>query len=1495
MRRLLLSLLALMAIAIGAKPQDMTATPLTLEAVEAGTINVINPNGLTIEYNKNGGGWTGSTANPISITVAATDVVQFRGDNETYLAFGEQGELPTRFTATNSVYLYGNVMSLISSTGFATLKELTDNSEWGIGSNLAYLFTTPESEYSPFPKENTTILNHPTKDIVLPATTLTPSCYMYMFSGCAGLTRAPQLPATTLADGCYHRLFDNCTSLQVAPTLPAKKLAGFCYSSMFAGCTSLNYVKCMATDASAGLCFEGWMEGVPEGGTFVKASTNDSYATGIDGIPEGWMVQNATEADGDMGMTPLTMEAIADGTFTITNPQRLNIKYKKNDGNWTLFYSTTFTIEVAAGDKVQFKAINASYCNEGSNATHFSSSADCYVYGNVMSLIKETIYSTNKELTGQYALAYLFANADLTPNNTLKSHPYNELVLPATTLTNKCYTGMFHGCQGITEAPLLPATTLGTYCYDGMFKGCTGLKEAPQLPAEKLNMGCYANMFNGCTGLTKAPMLSARVVSASAYDNMFAGCSHLNYVKCLATSLGSNATTNWLDGVAATGTFVKMSQMRDFATGADGIPTGWTTQGATEDDGDYGATPLTLEAVTAGIITISNPNEVPVHYVIIRKSGMQQYRNNVKDKTVSFDVEPGDKLTFKGNGSTNAYGNIQTGMGYQIKSTADVYVYGNVMSLTGSTDNTVLTGNMNFACLFGSDNPAEANTTIKSHPTKDLVLGATTLTESCYTFMFAGCQGLTRAPELPATELAPICYHRMFGNCTALTAAPVLPAPTLVEECYFAMFDGCSSLNYVKCLATNLGEHNTDSWLNDVAAKGTFVKADDANWTLNSPDGIPAGWITTDTPLTIEAIEDGTTVTIANNLKLPIEYSTDGGTTWTTKSDATITISDIAEGATVQLRGDNACYSQGSKAKSTIITTDKDAYAYGNVMSLVSSTGYATATTLTADYALYMLFYQNTHLKSHAEKELVLPATSLTENCYGGMFNGCTALTKAPALPATTLVKRCYWYMFSSCTSLATAPELPATNLAESCYGYMFQNTGLTTAPTLPATSLSAYCYQSMFRVCKQLDTAPVLPATTLAENCYDNMFRATGLTIMPELPATTLADYCYNFMFANCTSLVTTSMLPATTLADGCYQRMFNGCTNIVTAPELPATELADLCYNDMFMDCTALKNAPELPATTLVPYCYTMMFYGCSSLEKAPVLPAATLTGGCYEHMFMDCSKLNYVKCLATDLCDESSTDGWLTNVAATGTFVKAAGADWSGNVATEGEWEYNGEYVSTTFINGIPEGWTAKSIYPVTMPASGICTFSVSDAVAMPAGLNAYTCSTFDSNASTISMQAVSGTVIPAATGVLLRGEAGAVFELEPAIETSEPIEGNSLVAVTEPTHVPAAANGYINFMLSKGKFIRIQEDDDDVKMPANKAYLQIPAASLNSSVRSIALAWDETPSSVMQVEDGPVRTGNTIYDLQGRQIVNSLSANRQLQRGLYIVNGKKVFVK
>ena len=150
--------------------------------------------------------------------------------------------------------------------------------------------------------------------------------------------------------------------------------------------------------------------------------------------------------------------------------------------------------------------------------------------------------------------------------------------LPATTLANYCYDRMFKNCTGLTTVPALPATSLADYCYYSMFEGCTSLTTVPALPATTLADGCYNSMFYGCTSLTTAPTLPAPTLQNYCYSHMFEGCTNLNSVTCLATNISAtNCTMEWLDNVAAMGTFIKPASMTNWIIdNPSGIPPGWT-------------------------------------------------------------------------------------------------------------------------------------------------------------------------------------------------------------------------------------------------------------------------------------------------------------------------------------------------------------------------------------------------------------------------------------------------------------------------------------------------------------------------------------------------------------------------------------------------------------------------------------------------------------------------------------------------------------------------------------------------------------------------------------------------------------------------------------------------------------------------------------------------------------------------------------------------------
>ena len=223
------------------------------------------------------------------------------------------------------------------------------------------------------------------------------------------------------------------------------------------------------------------------------------------------------------------------------------LEYKLNDGDWTS-YNIGSTITLSnVGDKVYMRAVAAGNQQMGAmsnNYHYFVMTGKIAASGNVNTLL----------------------NPDPNADVSLEGKGF-------------CYYGLFSGCTSLTRAPELPSTTLGDNCYLEMFKNCTSLKSAPQiLPATNLTMGCYGNMFENCSSLTKAPVFSATTLANHCYHQTFYNCQALNYVKVAFTNwTDDSATSYWLDGVSATGTF-ECPQMLIYNTtkrSIDTVPESW--------------------------------------------------------------------------------------------------------------------------------------------------------------------------------------------------------------------------------------------------------------------------------------------------------------------------------------------------------------------------------------------------------------------------------------------------------------------------------------------------------------------------------------------------------------------------------------------------------------------------------------------------------------------------------------------------------------------------------------------------------------------------------------------------------------------------------------------------------------------------------------------------------------------------------------------------------
>lgn len=265
----------------------------------------------------------------------------------------------------------------------------------------------------------------------------------------------------------------------------------------------------------------------------------------------------------------LTFEAIESGTFSFS---RNALQYSIDNGStWTTLSAGTSTPTISAGNTIMWKQTGLTPSNSGIGI--FSATGNFNAYGNVMSLYYGDNFINQTNLTGKNnAFKNLF-------NNNVKVIDTLNLILPAIILTEECYSSMFWHCSSLITSPKkLPAVTLTRVCYQAMFSGCTSLVNVPELPATTLYSGCYMEMFSGCTSLIKAPELPATTLISQCYQSMFNGCTSLSYIKCLATDISAtNCITNWVQNVAATGTFIMNIQAQaGWTYGNSGIPSGWS-------------------------------------------------------------------------------------------------------------------------------------------------------------------------------------------------------------------------------------------------------------------------------------------------------------------------------------------------------------------------------------------------------------------------------------------------------------------------------------------------------------------------------------------------------------------------------------------------------------------------------------------------------------------------------------------------------------------------------------------------------------------------------------------------------------------------------------------------------------------------------------------------------------------------------------------------------
>ena len=572
-----------------AEESGSTSEYLTFEILSGGTLNwhaSYSSITRTIEYRINNGNWTSitSTTGGTSINVNSGDIVEWRGDNDSY--GGRFGESSSFYGSTAQFKVYGNIMSLIDSTNFSGLTTLSSaytfqnlfDSCTGLtdASKLLLPATTLASScYSDMFMGCTSLTHAPS---ILPATTLAQNCYLYMFWGCTSLTTAPELPATTLANQCYYHMFYGCTGLTQAPELPATTLANSCYEGMFLNCRSLTTAPELPATTLANRCYQDMFQGcrslttAPElpattlagscytwmfAGCRSLTQAPELPATTLQSSCYAWMFEGCTglTTAPELPATTLVENCYVrmfDGCTNLNYIKCLatNISAFDCTTNWVYSVAPTgtfvkadsmtgWTIDSADGVPIGWTLINESdetayYSTQyltfeiisggtikwQTNNTAYTKTIEYSKNGGNWTSITSTSGGTVINVNSGDIVEFRGDNP--TYGTDLYLHRFSE-----STARFKVYGNIMSLINSTNFSGL---TTLSSaYTFSDLFYNCSGLTDASKLvlPATTLTQYCYSGMFSNCTSLTKAPKLPATTLAQYCYYGMFFGCSSL--------------------------------------------------------------------------------------------------------------------------------------------------------------------------------------------------------------------------------------------------------------------------------------------------------------------------------------------------------------------------------------------------------------------------------------------------------------------------------------------------------------------------------------------------------------------------------------------------------------------------------------------------------------------------------------------------------------------------------------------------------------------------------------------------------------------------------------------------------------------------------------------------------------------------------------------------------------------------------------------------------
>lgn len=225
-----------------------------------------------------------------------------------------------------------------------------------------------------------------------------------------------------------------------------------------------------------------------------------------------------------------------------------------------------------------------------------------------------------------------------------------------------------------------------------------------------------------------------------------------------------------------------------------------------------------------------------------------------------------------------------------------------------------------------------------------------------------------------------------------------------------------------------------------------------------------------------------------------------------------------------------------------------------------------------------------------------------------------------------------------------------------------------------------------------------------------------------------------------------------------------------------------------------------------------------------------------------------------------------------------------DW--DVSFSADDIYYPAYAYSYYQGLLSDGVISGTLHPQIKIDREWTTYCVTESFDVPEGIDAYVVKSYEEGV--VTLQKV--TTINAGQGLLLKpAEVGTFYNTTVCASAPDPYESNMLKGVTTATAIGATSGDYTNYIFTKvGDEIGFYPANAGT-IPANKAYLQIPTASLPSGDPSrLSIAIDDETTSVERVKTNTEKDSNW-YTLSGVQ------AKQPTKSGVYIHQGKKVIIK